>query len=76
MFSIAQAKARACKNGKTLQNPGVLNMITLYVIPWMSGTNYFVVNAAPGAKVDSEIAEVCKSACALIQEDDNIWHLP
>ena len=37
MFSTAQAKARACKNGKTLQNPGVLNMITLYVIPWMSG---------------------------------------
>ena len=37
MFRTAQAKAHACKNGKTLQNPGVLNMITLYVIPWMSG---------------------------------------
>ena len=26
MLSIAQAKARACKNGKTLQNSGVLNI--------------------------------------------------
>ena len=80
MVSIAQAKARACKNGKTLQNPGVLNnMITLYVIPWTSGyteempfmgvakvilpgvdgINYVVVNGAPEAKVDSEIAEEC-----------------
>ena len=46
------------------------------ILPGVDGTNYFVVNAAPGAKVDSEIAEVCKSACALIQDDDNIWHLP
>ena len=46
------------------------------ILPGVDGTNCFVVNAALGAKVDSEIAEVCKSACALIQEDDNIWHLP
>ena len=29
------------------------------ILPGVDGTNYFVVNAAPGAKVDLEIAEEC-----------------
>ena len=96
MFAIAQAKARACKNGTPLQNPGLVDTLTKFVGPWLlgytdempvmgvamvelpgvDGINYFVVNGAPEALKDLEIAEECLAACGLGKDaDTGIWSL-